>query len=58
MLSASMYPKVPEDQNKWTMGIRCKCLSWENSLKLMLQNLHCEEDTIVDTLEQWTSQGT
>ena len=39
------------------MGIRLKYLRWGNSLKLMLQNLHCKEDTIMDTLEQRAFQG-
>ena len=39
------------------MGIRLKCLKWRNSLKLMLQNLHSKEDTIMDTLEQRAFQG-
>lgn len=55
VLSTSMYPKWPE--NQVDRGIRLKCLCWGNSLKLMLQNLYCKEDTIMDTLEQWAFQG-
>lgn len=39
------------------MQIRFKCFSWGNLLKLMFQNLHCKEDTIMDTLEQRAFQG-
>lgn len=44
-------------RSKWTVGLRLTCLSRGNSPKLMLQNLYCEEDAIVDTLEQWAFQG-
>lgn len=44
-------------RSKWTVGLRLTCLSRGNSPKLMLQNLYCEEDAIVDTLEQRAFQG-
>lgn len=53
MLSTIMHPKwlEPANESKTQMS------QLGNSLKLMLQNLHCEEYTVVDALKEGGFQG-